>query len=50
MFQIEAARFFENRLAEEFFGLGESNWLKPVAPVFLNYLPAFCLVRFKFEG
>ena len=41
---------FQNCLAGEFFGLGASNWLKPDAPVFLNYLPAFCLVRFKFGG
>ena len=52
MFQIEAAQKYtlENRLAEEIFVLDASNWLKPVASVFLNYLPDFYLITNKFGG
>jgi len=42
--------FFENCLAEDFFALGASNWLESVAPIFLNRLADFCLVRDNFGG
>ena len=41
---------FRNHLAREIFALDASNWLKPVASVFLNYLPDFYLITNKFGG
>ena len=37
-------------LAEDFFALGASNWLESVAPIFLNRLADFCLVKDNFGG
>ena len=41
---------FQKLFGRGFLRIGASNWLEPVAQIFLNRLADFCLVRDNFGG